>query len=70
MPFLDKKFVQVVLETIPPELKQCQRHIQGESEANRRKTMEKYVLRAAFDTPEKPFLPDSILWYKRGLLAN
>jgi asparagine synthase (glutamine-hydrolysing) len=26
------------------------------------KKLEKYILRAAFDTPEDPYLPQEVLW--------
>lgn len=58
VPFLDKKFLQVSLETLPPELKQCA----YEEDGIKKSRIEKHVIRAAFDTPDKPFLPSSILW--------
>ena len=32
--------------------------------------MEKYILRKAFDTPERPFLPESVLWRQKEQFSD
>lgn len=32
--------------------------------------IEKYVLRKAFDTPDKPYLPDSVLWRQKEQFSD
>lgn len=58
IPFLDKAFLEVVMNTDPkyklitPERK------------------EKYILREAFDTPENPYLPHKILWRQKEQFSD
>ncbi len=54
VPFLDLDFLKDSME-VDPRLK--------ESKFGSR--IEKYVLRKAFDTPQSPYLPDSILWRQK-----
>ena len=37
---------------------------------NSNKNIEKYILRKAFDTPDKPYLPDSILWRQKEQFSD
>lgn len=50
VPFLDQKFMEVAF-AMDPKYKMC---VDGK--------MEKYVLRKAFDDPDDPYLPESVLW--------
>ena len=59
VPFLDLKFLDEVM-SLDPELKMI---VQGEK-------MEKYVLRKAFDTPDDPYLPDSVLWRQKEQFSD
>ena len=54
VPFLDKHFLDVSMDFDPAD----KTHEGG-------KKIEKYILRKAFDTPEKPYLPDTILWRQK-----
>ncbi|MDT0642407.1 asparagine synthase B [Zunongwangia sp. F363] len=59
VPFLDKGFLKVAMETEPS--------------AKMPKTydgVEKYILRKAFDTPERPFLPDEVLWRQKEQFSD
>jgi len=58
VPFLDEDFLDVAMDINPEE----KLHKQGK--------MEKFILRKAFDTPEKPFLPDSILWRQKEQFSD
>jgi asparagine synthase (glutamine-hydrolysing) len=58
VPFLDQEFLDVAMAVNPQE-KIC-----GKGK------IEKYVLRKAFDTPEKPYLPDSILWRQKEQFSD
>lgn len=60
VPFLDRDFLDVAM-SIDPKEKMCQK------EAGR---MEKYIVRKAFDTPEDPYLPDSILWRQKEQFSD
>ena len=59
VPFLDKEFLEVAIKTLPEE-KQPYRY-QG---------IEKYILRKAFDTPERPFLPEEVLWRQKEQFSD
>ena len=59
VPFLDKAFLDVAM-SIRPELKMPST-FEG---------IEKYILRKAFDTPESPYLPDSILWRQKEQFSD
>ncbi|KAL6050248.1 Asparagine synthetase [glutamine-hydrolyzing] [Balamuthia mandrillaris] len=58
VPFLDKEFLNVAM-TIDPQEK-----------AHGNGRMEKYVLRSAFDTPDKPYLPREILWRQKEQFSD
>ena len=57
-PLLDKAFLDVAM-TLTPDSKFC---------AGGR--IEKHVLRAAFDTKDRPYLPDSILWRQKEQFSD
>lgn len=59
VPFLDKDFLSTVMSIIPEQ--KLPKTYQG---------IEKYILRKAFDTPEKPFLPDEILWRQKEQFSD
>ncbi|KAL1925185.1 uncharacterized protein VTP21DRAFT_68 [Calcarisporiella thermophila] len=58
VPFLDKGFLAEAM-TVNPEEKMC---APGK--------MEKYILRRAFDTPERPYLPHNILWRQKEQFSD
>jgi asparagine synthase (glutamine-hydrolysing) len=58
VPFLDKEFLDVAMD-IAPEDKLCSKE-----------RIEKYIMRKAFDTPENPYLPDSILWRQKEQFSD
>jgi len=60
VPFLDKSFLDVAMG-IDPHFKMTQ---------NNERKIEKYILRKAFDTPQKPYLPDSILWRQKEQFSD
>ncbi|CAO3658215.1 unnamed protein product [Rhizopus stolonifer] len=60
VPFLDKTFLEVAMN-INPEAKLHDRP-SG--------LMEKYVLRKAFDDPERPYLPRDILWRQKEQFSD
>ncbi|KAF0688459.1 Aste57867_19924 [Aphanomyces stellatus] len=60
VPFLDADFLDVAMNLDTRE-KMCDR------QAGR---MEKYVIRKAFDTPENPYLPASILWRQKEQFSD
>lgn len=55
VPFLDKEFLDLAMQIDPVEK-------QADLAAGK---PEKYILRKAFDTPEDPWLPESILWRQK-----
>lgn len=59
VPFLDKAFLNLAIK-IRPEEKQPATY----------GGVEKYILRKAFDTPEKPYLPDSVLWRQKEQFSD
>jgi asparagine synthase (glutamine-hydrolysing) len=59
IPFLDKDFLDVTIR-IKPEEKQPKTY----------DGVEKYILRKAFDTPEKPYLPEEILWRQKEQFSD
>ncbi len=59
VPFLDKAFLQVAM-TVKPIYKTPQNY----------DGIEKYILRKAFDTPERPFLPHEILWRQKEQFSD
>jgi asparagine synthase (glutamine-hydrolysing) len=60
VPFLDRAFLDVSM-AIDPKDKMI------DKPAGR---MEKYILRKAFDTPDAPFLPDSVLWRQKEQFSD
>jgi asparagine synthase (glutamine-hydrolysing) len=62
VPFLDKNFLDVAM-TIPPSTKTSRAPPYNHE-------MEKYVLRAAFDTPNDPYLPKDILWRQKEQFSD
>ncbi|MEW5675992.1 asparagine synthase B [Flavobacterium enshiense] len=59
VPFLDKAFLELAIK-IQPEEKMPKTY----------DDIEKYILRKAFDTPEKPYLPDSVLWRQKEQFSD
>ena len=59
VPFLDKAFLDAAM-TISAEEKQPKTY-DGK---------EKYILRKAFDTPDKPYLPDEVLWRQKEQFSD
>lgn len=53
VPFLDKRFLELCMPIHP------------KNKCNKEKSIEKYILRKAFDTKENPYLPDEILWRQK-----
>jgi asparagine synthase (glutamine-hydrolysing) len=59
VPFLDKAFLDTAM-LINGEEKQPKTH----------DDIEKYILRKAFDTPEKPYLPTEVLWRQKEQFSD
>ena len=59
VPFLDKAFLELAIK-IKPEEKQPKTY----------EGIEKYILRKAFDTPEKPYLPEEVLWRQKEQFSD
>ncbi|WP_329804684.1 asparagine synthase B [Flavobacterium facile] len=59
VPFLDKEFLELAIK-IQPEEKQPKTY----------NGIEKYILRKAFDTPEKPYLPEEVLWRQKEQFSD
>lgn len=59
VPFLDKSFLELAMK-VKPEEKQPKTY----------NGVEKYILRKAFDTPEKPYLPDEVLWRQKEQFSD
>lgn len=59
VPFLDKAFLELAIK-IKPEEKMPLTY----------NGVEKYILRKAFDTPEQPYLPDSVLWRQKEQFSD
>lgn len=59
VPFLDKKFLEVAMQT-RPEAKMPHTY----------DGVEKYILRKAFDTPKQPFLPEEVLWRQKEQFSD
>lgn len=57
-PYLDRDFLEAVMN-IDPSLKMCNLKEKPDLIHNK---IEKFILRKAFDTPEDPYLPESVLW--------
>lgn len=58
VPFLDKEFLDVAMNIRPEE------KMHGEGK------IEKHVLRKAFDTPERPYMPSTILWRQKEQFSD
>ncbi|MFN8325808.1 MAG: asparagine synthase B [Flavobacteriaceae bacterium] len=59
VPFLDKAFLDVAMK------------IEGEQKLPKTYAgVEKYILRKAFDTPEKPYLPKEVLWRQKEQFSD
>jgi asparagine synthase (glutamine-hydrolysing) len=59
VPFLDKAFLEVAMK------------IEGEQKLPKTYAgVEKYILRKAFDTPEKPYLPKEVLWRQKEQFSD
>lgn len=59
VPFLDKAFLELAIK-IRPEEKQPKTY----------NGIEKYILRKAFDTPERPYLPAEVLWRQKEQFSD
>mmetsp|Transcript_21257 Transcript_21257/g.9775 ORF Transcript_21257/g.9775 Transcript_21257/m.9775 type:complete len:95 (+) Transcript_21257:802-1086(+) len=59
IPFLDKRFLNYMLN-LRPELK----------DPKHNKNIEKYILRKAFDDPNQPYLPQSVLWRPKEAFSD
>lgn len=62
VPFLDRRFMEVAMG-FDTKQKMCL----DEAGAKR---CEKWILRKAFDAPEKPYLPDSVLWRQKEQFSD
>lgn len=59
VPFLDKAFLEVAMK------------IEGEQKLPKTYAgVEKYILRKAFDTPDKPYLPKEVLWRQKEQFSD
>jgi asparagine synthase (glutamine-hydrolysing) len=65
VPFLDAPFLDYVMN-IDPEEKMCKVRPGDE----KRGSIEKYILRKAFDTPENPYLPEEVLWRQKEQFSD
>ncbi|WP_340075028.1 asparagine synthase B [Leptobacterium sp. I13] len=59
VPFLDKEFLEIAMSINPY-------HKRPDTYEGR----EKYILRKAFDTPERPFLPEEVLWRQKEQFSD
>ncbi len=59
VPFLDKAFLDIAMQLDP-----------AEKQPKTYEGREKYILRKAFDTPEDPFLPESVLWRQKEQFSD
>jgi asparagine synthase (glutamine-hydrolysing) len=58
VPFLDRDFLDASMSFDPAE------------KMPTKERMEKHILRKAFDTPDRPYLPDSILWRQKEQFSD
>mmetsp|Transcript_8809 Transcript_8809/g.15504 ORF Transcript_8809/g.15504 Transcript_8809/m.15504 type:complete len:589 (-) Transcript_8809:63-1829(-) len=65
VPFLDREFLDYVM-TLDPEVKMCKVR-EGDE---KRGSVEKFILRKAFDTPENPYLPEEVLWRQKEQFSD
>eukprot|EP00891_Asterochloris_glomerata_P008873 jgi/Astpho2/8873/Aster-05503 len=66
VPFLDKTFLELVMN-IDPQEKMIN---MAERPDGRHARMEKYILRKAFDDPEDPYVPESVLWRQKEQFSD
>jgi asparagine synthase (glutamine-hydrolysing) len=59
-PFMHKKFIEYAM-SFDPSVKMPR---------NNPRNIEKYILRAAFDDPQDPYLPDEILWRQKEQFSD
>mmetsp|Transcript_10269 Transcript_10269/g.20139 ORF Transcript_10269/g.20139 Transcript_10269/m.20139 type:complete len:597 (+) Transcript_10269:128-1918(+) len=65
VPFLDRDFLDYVM-TLDTEWKMCKVR-EGDE---KRGSIEKYIMRKAFDTPENPYLPEDVLWRQKEQFSD
>ncbi|KAL7559493.1 hypothetical protein ACA910_010307 [Epithemia clementina (nom. ined.)] len=66
VPFLDVDFLNVAMNLDPTE-----KMIRKGPEISKENTrIEKWVIRKAFDTPEDPYLPESVLWRQKEQFSD
>jgi len=65
VPFLDKDFLEYVMN-LDPEVKMCKVRPGDEN----RGSIEKFIMRKAFDTPENPYLPEEVLWRQKEQFSD
>lgn len=66
VPFLDKDFLQVAMN-IDPKEKMCDMSHKPDGVHPK---MEKYILRKAFDNPQDPYLPESVLFRQKEQFSD
>ncbi|RMZ53291.1 hypothetical protein APUTEX25_004779 [Auxenochlorella protothecoides] len=66
VPFLDKRLLEVAME-LDPSAKMCDLADRPDGVHPR---LEKYVLRKAFDTPDRPYLPDAVLFRQKEQFSD
>lgn len=66
VPFLDKKFLDMAM-TMDPVEKMCDNSVLPDGVHRK---MEKYIIRKAFDVPEAPYLPASVLWRQKEQFSD
>ncbi|VDK51793.1 unnamed protein product [Anisakis simplex] len=64
VPFLDKAFLDVAMLTQPKYKRPAQRN------NHKHKLVEKWILRAAFDVHDDPYLPEEILWRQKEQFSD
>ncbi|GBG24064.1 Asparagine synthetase glutamine-hydrolyzing [Hondaea fermentalgiana] len=65
VPFLDRDFLDYVMN-LDPDWKMCKVRPGDE----KRGSIEKYIMRKAFDTPENPYLPEEVLWRQKEQFSD
>ena len=63
-PFLDKELVRHVMEDFGADAKMCVDHGDGHG------SIEKWLIRSAFDTKDDPYLPESVLWRQKEQFSD
>lgn len=66
VPYLDKSFLDLIMNVDPIE-KMCD--VKDKPDGIHRR-IEKYILRKAFDTPENPYLPESVLFRQKEQFSD